>query len=327
MSAQKTERLLDLVICLLSTRQFLAKEQIRTAVPQYAECTTDEAFDRMFERDKEELRDMGIPLETGGNDAWFDDEVGYRVDRATYALPEVRFEPDELAVLGLASRVWQQASLAAPASRALLKLKALGIEPDDASLVGIEPRVRTSEPAFEPVYAAVRDRRAIRFPYRTPRAAVPTMRHLEPWGIVSRYGRWYVVGHDRDREATRVFRLSRVAGAVEPLGRAGTVTVPEKIDFRAEVAALVPRRPTGEAVLCARPGSGVALRRRATATRPGADGWEELTVPYGDADVLAEEICGFGPDVRVMEPPEVRESVIRRLQAVVGTTPAPAVTS
>ena len=168
MSAHKTERLLNLVICLLSTRQFLAKEQIRAAVPQYAECPSDEAFDRMFERDKEELRDMGIPLETGGNDAWFDDEVGYRVDRAAYALPEVAFTPDELAVLGLASRVWQQASLAAPASRAVLKLKAAGVEPDLGSLVGIEPRVRTSEPAFEPVYAAVRDRRPIRFPYRTP---------------------------------------------------------------------------------------------------------------------------------------------------------------
>ena len=79
-----------------------------------------------------------------------------------------RFTPDELAVLGLASRVWQQASLAAPASRAVLKLKAAGVEPDDGSLVGIEPRVRTSEPAFEPVYAAVRDRRPITFPYRTP---------------------------------------------------------------------------------------------------------------------------------------------------------------
>ena len=102
------------------------------------------------------------------------------------------------------------------------------------------------------------------------------------------------------------------------------MTVPESVDFRAEVAALVPRRPTGEAVLCARPGSGVALRRRATATRPGPDGWDELTVPYGDADVLAEEICGFGPDVRVVDPPEVREGVIRRLQAVVGAAPATA---
>ena len=105
MSALKTERLLNLVICLLSTRQFLAKEQIRAAVPQYADCASDEAFDRMFERDKDEVRDMGIPLETGSNSPWFEDEVGYRVDRAAYALPEVAFEPNELAVLSLASRV------------------------------------------------------------------------------------------------------------------------------------------------------------------------------------------------------------------------------
>ena len=216
MSAQKTERLLNLVIALLSTRQFLLKEQIRAVVPQYAACPNDEAFDRMFERDKDELRDLGIPLRTGSNDAWFDDEVGYRVDRADYALPEVRFEPDELAVLGLASRVWQQASLAAPASRALLKLKAGGVEADEESLVGVEPRVRTSEPAFEPVYAAVRDRQPIRFPYRRGGGPVVGVRTVEPWGIVSRHGRWYVVGHDRDRDAVRVFRLSRFAGAVEP---------------------------------------------------------------------------------------------------------------
>jgi proteasome accessory factor B len=322
-SAQKTERLLNLVIALLSTRQFLSKDQIRRAVPQYAECATDEAFDRMFERDKDELRDMGVPLQTGANDAWFDDEVGYRVDRAAYAVPEVRFEPDELAVLGLASRVWAQASLAAPANRALLKLKADGVEPDSSSLVGIEPRVRTSEPAFEPVYAAVRDRRAISFPYRTSGTKQPVVRHLEPWGIVSRHGRWYVVGHDRDREATRVFRLSRVAGAVTPLGAPGAVTVPDGVDFRAEVAVLVPFRPTGEAVVLARGGTGVALRRRATVTAARDEAWDELTVPYGDAEVLAEEITGYGPDVRVVTPPEVRDAVVRRLEAVLATAAPP----
>ena len=325
MSAQKTERLLNLVICLLSTRHFLAKEQIRTAVPQYAGCATDEAFDRMFERDKDELRDMGVPLQTGANDVWFVDDVGYRVDRAAYALPEVRFEPDELAVLGLASRVWQQASLAAPASRALLKLTAqTAIDSDGAGLVGIEPRVRTSEPAFEPVYAAVRDRQPIRFPYRTPGNEAPTDRHIEPWGIVSRHGRWYVVGHDRDRDATRVFRLSRVAGTVEKIGAPDDMVVPEGVDFRAQVAALVPRQPTGEAVLRAREDSGLALRRRVGSTRPGPPGWDELRVPYGDADVLAEEVTGFGPDVQVLEPPDVREGVVRRLSAIVAGDPVAA---
>ena len=325
MSAQKTERLLNLVICLLSTRSFLLKEQIRGAVPQYADCPSDEAFDRMFERDKDELRDMGVPLRTGSNDAWFDDEVGYRVDRAAYALPEVRFEPDELAVLGLASRVWQQASLAAPASRALLKLRAHGVEPDDENLVGIEPRVRTSEPAFDPVYAAVRDRRAIRFPYRTSGTAPVVQRHLEPWGIVSRHGRWYVVGHDRDRQATRVFRLSRVVGAVEPIGPPGEVRVPARMDLRAAVAAMVPMPHRGDAVLHVRAGAGHALRRRAVAARLADEGWDELVVPFADAEILAEEVCGFGPDVRVHAPDEVRDAVVRRLSGVLACHPLPQV--
>jgi proteasome accessory factor B len=320
-SAHKTERLLNLVICLLSTRQFLLKEQIRAAVPQYAECPNDEAFDRMFERDKEELRDMGVPLETGGNDAWFDDEIGYRVDRTAYALPEVSFSPDELAVLGLASRVWQQASLAAPASRAVLKLKAAGVEPDQGSLVGIEPRVRTSEPAFEPVYAAVRDRRPIRFPYRTPGRPDLTERDLEPWGIVSRHGRWYVVGHDRLRGATRVFRLSRIAGPVRSAGQPGDVVVPEGIDLRAQVATLVPARATAEARLSMRPGSGQRFRRRARDVRPDPDGREgvdEVTVPFSDLEVLAEEVAALGADVQVLDPPALREAVIRRLRGVLG---------
>src|SRR4051812_31885725 len=151
MSARRTERLLNLVICLLATRRWLTKEQIRAAVPQYAGCETPEAFDRMFERDKEDLRELGVPIVTGTDSAWFDDEVGYRIDREAYALPPVEFDAEELTVLGLASRVWQQASLAGPAARALVKLTALGVEPDEAGLVGVEPRVRTAEPAFDPL--------------------------------------------------------------------------------------------------------------------------------------------------------------------------------
>ena len=81
--AAKTERLLNLVICLLYTRQPLSKQRIRAAVPQYGEAASDEAFDRMFERDKDELRDLGIPLRAEAIDPLFDDETGYRLVQAT----------------------------------------------------------------------------------------------------------------------------------------------------------------------------------------------------------------------------------------------------
>ncbi|HET9188393.1 MAG TPA: WYL domain-containing protein, partial [Acidothermaceae bacterium] len=124
MSARKTERLLNLVICLLATRRYLSAEQIRRTVAGY-EDLGDEAFKRKFERDKEDLRDLGIPLETG-TDSTFDDEPGYRIRRDDYSLPEIKFEPAELAVLGVAARTWQHASLGGSASEALLKLRAAG---------------------------------------------------------------------------------------------------------------------------------------------------------------------------------------------------------
>ena len=113
MSRRKTERLLSLVVCLLSARRYLTASQIREAVPGYPDSF--EAFKRMFERDKDELRELGIPLETGTNSAG-DDEAGYRISRQAYELPEIRLEPDEAAVLGLAARVWRRAELAGAAA-------------------------------------------------------------------------------------------------------------------------------------------------------------------------------------------------------------------
>ena len=332
MSARKTERLLNLVIALLSTRQFLAKEQIRSAVPQYDACRTTEAFDRQFERDKDELREMGIPLVTGSNNPWFDDELGYRIDRDAYPVPEVSFEPDELAVLGLASRVWQQASLARAASLALLKLKAAGVEPDEESLLGIEPRIRAGEPAFDPLYAATVARRPVRFPYRAARSGELTDRHVEPWGIASWHGRWYLVGHDRDRGATRVFRLSRVTGAVQAVGSPGEVVVPAGVDLRGEVARLANEPVRAHARVRVRTGRAAGLRRRGTVVAgpagPGAprepegpgDGWDVLEVPFADVEVFAEELTGSGGDVVVLAPPELRAAVVRRLRALLTLT-------
>ena len=219
MAPQRTERLLNLVIALVATRRWLTKDQIRRAVPQYADCETMEAFDRMFERDKEDLRELGVPLVTGSESSLFDDEQGYRIDRDAYPLPEIAFTGQELAVLGLASRVWQQASLAGPAARAMTKLRALGVEVDTESLVGVEPRVRAAEPAFDPMYAATRDRAPVRFRYRKPDGEI-TDRRVEPWALTSTGGHWYMVGRDIDRGAARAFRLSRVQGQVRA-GRPG----------------------------------------------------------------------------------------------------------
>src|SRR5262245_26555202 len=195
MSSRRTERLVNLVICLLSTRQFLPASRIRQAVPGYegtdGDGKADEAFKRMFERDKAELRELGIPLETGRNSV-FDLEDGYRIARRDYELPDIELEPDEAAAVGLAARLWQSAGLADATRGALLKLRAAGVDVDESAKVGVEPRVNATEPAFARCLEAVRTRRPVEFDYRGAMREPVTHRSVEPWGVVSWHGRWYL---------------------------------------------------------------------------------------------------------------------------------------
>ncbi|MGI5289654.1 helix-turn-helix transcriptional regulator [Nonomuraea polychroma] len=312
MSRRKTERLLNLVICLLATRRPLSAEQIRQAVPGY-DRDGDEAFQRMFERDKNELREIGIPIDVV-RDPW-EDEPGYRIERQSYELPEITLEPDEAAVLGLAAQVWQRASLAEAASGALLKLRAGGVSTDQPVGTGaLELRVDTRDPAFPALWDAVRDRRVVRFDYRGAGSESVRSRTVEPWGVVSRRGRWYLAGFDRDRQAPRAFRLGRITGQVAALGKAGVVQVPDGIDLRAMVG--FPDEPMDErvAVVRVRQGACEGLRQLARAVHPGIDGWDEAELAFTDPERLAGWMASLGADVEVVEPPDAREAVIRRLK-------------
>ncbi|QFY10633.1 WYL domain-containing protein [Nonomuraea phyllanthi] len=316
MSRRKTERLLNLVICLLATRRPLSAEQIRQAVPGY-DRDGDEAFQRMFERDKNELREIGIPIDVV-RDPW-EDEPGYRIERESYELPEITLEPDEAAVLGLAAQVWQRASLAEAASGALLKLRAGGVataRPVGPSIGGgaLELRVDTRDPAFPALWEAVRDRRAVRFDYRSAGSESVRARTVEPWGVVSRNGRWYLAGFDRGRDAPRAFRLSRITGQVTVLGRARAFEVPPGVDLRAMVG--FPDEPAEErvAVLRVRRGACEGLRQLARAVRESDGGWDEAELVFSDAERLAGWMASLGADVEVVGPPDAREAVIRRLK-------------
>jgi proteasome accessory factor B len=316
MSRRKTERLLSLVVCLLSAGRFLTATQIRDAVPGYPDSF--EAFKRMFERDKDELRELGIPLETGTNSP-AEDEAGYRISRQAYMLPEIRLEPDEAAVLGLAARVWHQAELAGAAAGALLKLRAAGIDAEETTQPGIEPRLRTGEASFGALWEAVRDGRPVTFAYRAAGRSAPQHRRLEPWGVVNRHGRWYVAGHDLDRAGVRVFRLSRIDGPVSFAGPPGTVKVPPGTDVRETVKDWDTDPPAlRTAVVRIRSGTGHGLRQRASACGPDPRhaGWDLAELPFSDVGWFADHIVSFGADVIAQEPADLREAVMRRLKGV-----------
>ena len=323
MTAWKSERLLNLVIMLLVSRTYVTKERIREVIEGY-DKDNDEAFEKMFERDKEELRALGIPIELGHVDKFFEDEQGYRIKRDAFELPDVDFTPDEAAVLGLAARVWQHAGLASATSAALVKLRAAGHDVDREALDALQPRVVADEPAFNDMWEMTISRTPVRFGYRRAGATEVTERHLEPWGVVTSRERWYVVGHDRDRGEPRMFRLSRIDGDVVADGRAGSFEVPEGTDVRALTASLEPRRAPSTATVLARKGSAVLLRRQAREVVESVEGpddltpWDRITLTTYSVDELTEDVLAHLGDVVAVEPQALRDLVMSRLAQLSG---------
>jgi proteasome accessory factor B len=191
-----------------------------------------------------------------------------------------------------------------------------------ASPAGV-PGLRGSEDVLGILLSAIDSRQAVQFPHRPSRAEPFTTRTVEPWGVVTDKGRWYLVGHDRDRDATRTFRLSRIGSEVDPIGPPGAVTVPEGVDLRKIVAQTIAETPAGggQAQVWVADGRATALRR---AGRPvgarqldGREG-EVIEVDIGSTDQLARDVAGYGADALVLEPQSLRAEVLARLRAHAG---------
>jgi proteasome accessory factor B len=310
------ERLVNLVVALLATEQGLTKDTILGSVAGYREQreagASKDALEKMFERDKESLRGLGIPIETIGDFTDPDDlrEARYRVPHAEYALPEdIVFSPAEVALLNLAGGVWSQSSMSADARSGLRKIRALGISVD-APIVGYSPRVSLREPAFRPLQTAIEESRVVRFGYLKPGDPAPRLRHVRPLALVEYEARWHVFADDLDAGAERTFLLSRVTGDVD-LTR--TRFDPGRRDGAGEraLAGLRDVAARQAAELQVDPGTEAELRLG----RRGAQDGRRILVPYVDAHVLADELASYGPEVRVVAPAALRDEVVARLRA------------
>lgn len=327
MGISKVERLMNLVIALLSTRTFITADRIREIVSGYSDDVSDEAFSRMFERDKNELRDLGIPLETG-RVSQTDPIEGYRINREAYALPAVQLTADEAAAVAVATQLWESPELITATQGALLKLRAAGIdiEAGDADIAitstAALPGLRGSEEVLGILLSAVDSGHVVQFPHRPSRAEPYTLRTVEPWGVVTDSGRWYLVGHDRDRGAVRTFRLSRIGAEVTPIGEPGVVSRPADLNLREIVARVVGDWPAaGQAMVWVADGRATALRRRSTPGESrtlGGRAGEVIALDIGMFDRVAREIASYGADAVVLEPASLREDVIARLEAQAG---------
>ncbi len=307
------------MLALLATEPGLTKSEILSSVRGYSQryvAGGDNAnLERQFERDKDDIRELGVPLETieplgepGDNH-----NLRYRIPKGAYDLPEdVRFTSDETALLNLAGMVWREGSLNAESRRALVKLRALGIAADEPVL-GYAPRLRLRDAAFEPLTQAIDRRQLVRFSYLKPGESRAREREVIPLALVQYDGRWHLSAEETATGIGKTFLLRRIVGKVA----AGKPAPGRPGDHKARaLAELEAVWEAGVADLEVRAGSDAALRlahrRGTTETAPGI-----LRVHYVDLAILADEIAGFGPEVLVQEPQALRDAVIERLKATV----------
>jgi len=309
------ERLLNLVILLLDTPRPLTFAQIREKLPAYAQGD-DATAKRMFERDKDVLRDLGVPVELSHTDVW-EVEEGYTIPKDRYYLPAIVFTPEELSALYVAA---QAVGSDDEAEQAVLKLR-VGAGEGVVPAAPAHPLAASSEiPAgrLGQVLDTTLRRRSVRFDYR-PATGEPARRHVDPYALVSRAGQWYLVGRDRDRDAVRSFRLSRMLS--EPSDAGPGSDPPAGFDARAQLK-LSPWGP-GEPQERARVAFAPRVAWLAVRALPGPpevhvrkDGWSEVEVPAAETDQFLSFLLSFGPDAKVVAPRRLRDEVVRRLEAV-----------
>jgi len=308
------ERLIDLVALLLEAKRPLTFEEIRDLIPAYRHDDPSSAK-RMFERDKDTLRDVGVPVELTATDAW-DVEQGYRIPKERYYLPEVSFTPEEVWALFVASYTPGEAG---EAELAFQKLSS-GMETNVLAMSerAPTPGVDRSGPHLGAIADAMARRRAVRFRYRSAQGRMGP-RDVDPFSLVFRRGHWYVVGLDRSRKDQRSFRLSRILGSVKEIGPASPP--PEGFD----ASRLLEAGPWGLGAPPAR--ARVLFSPRvawwaipstpgATVVRVHKDGWVEAEVAASQTDSFVSWVLSFGTDAKVASPAAVRDAVVDRLRSL-----------
>jgi proteasome accessory factor B len=315
------ERQFSLVLALVVTSAGLRKSEILRTVHGYSQRYRDgdraavTALDRLFERDKSALKELGVPIETVDDpgDPGNNQLSRYRIPRAAYELPaDVSFTSGELALLGLAAEVWREGSLSVDSRRAITKLRGLGITTSDP-VVGYLPLVRATEPALDPLRGAIQDRRVVEFDYLKPSAEAPSRRRVSPLDLLNHLGRWLLIAAEDDG-TRKTFLVRRIVGEVRQTGERAIASAPDEV--ARELAELDRVASRNAARVAVAPGSDAAIRLR---NRPGSAVVESGVVELRDPDlaVLADELVALHPEATVLGPPELIELVRQRLERIV----------
>lgn len=308
--SRKIERLINLTIALLATKRYLTKSEIFKSVEGYEGSV--ETKERMFERDKDDLRSLGIEIEVGSFDPLFNDEAGYRIKQEKYQLDLGEITPTEISLLSLAAQAWQGASFDEAAQKALLKLSSMGVPSDSLSLPTSAHKVNDGGGDLPLITKAIAEQQLITFVYLDSQLDRQE-RKVVPVGLSSRSGFWYISGVDQEIQEIRTFRIDRIDGEITATKGPKDFELPQSFDparvFDGDAS-------QSFAIIDVRKGKGFSLRALASSSQSLGE-WDQLKLPIYNLNTLASLVLWHGIDVHVQEPFELRELIVAHLEKLV----------
>ena len=308
MKQSPAERLFTLTCYLLSTEiKGLSKQDIFRAVPGYQDSKTEDAANRLFERDKTSLKDAGIQLEVINNFGFEDAEAArYRIAKESFQWPKgLKLDSAKLQLLELAAKSWNNQVLEGSAQSGLTRLKSLGLVASNTDLTPFTPRLLTRHPAFSQLASAIDSGNQVAFRYQKPDGSLSD-RIVSPQSLRQIEGQWVLLAVHEGQ--TKNFLLRRIVSEVtiseaetKRLTSAELQQVEQELnDFVQGNLATIKVTGDTEAQL---------------ALNPGEDGIANIN--FMDEALLAEDLLEFGSDVEVIEPESLKRRIRASLKAVI----------
>ena len=307
MSAEKTERLINLTLGLLSSRRYLTKNEIFKNIAGYS--GTPETMERMFERDKDELRSMGIEIEVGQLDPLFEDEMGYLIKSSNIQIQPNEFTKDELLLMTMAANVWKESAFSDISKNALMKVSSIdgdiGLNAVTLSMIDDEG---LNADRFQRIIEAIQSKKYISFSYNNKE------RVIAPFALKSLGGFWYLIGQEKD-QPIKVFKIIRIQTEIEIEKGHSQFEIPDEFEIDKFLQSSK-NNQLQVAKFQIRESRCNALRSRGIVL-DSSNGWDSLEMSFDDLEQMIKEVLWFGDDIVVLSPPELRSEVISRLRSTI----------
>lgn len=303
MSSQKTERLINLTLALLASKRYLSKAEIFRNIPGYE--GSPETKERMFERDKDDLRSLGIQIDVNNFDPLFEDEQGYLIKSDSFQFAENEFTKEELLLLTMAANLWHDSAVEIDSQNALLKIQSLSGPVENDMTTTPTLRITEDWQLLVSIFTAVQNKQILEFSYRGKK------RQVNPYGLYSSKGFWYLIAFEIN--VIKSFKLVRIEGEVVLIGEKDAFEKPVNFNVgnflkeESNSVSLVSK-------LQVRKGAALSLRNKFTVKDLDSE-WDLMDIPYTNEQELLEMVLWHGTDLKLIEPAALRQLLVANLES------------